>query len=95
MGRIQSSIGLITGTDILGTVDQLIAISAQPRDRLISRTETLRAQQQAVAELTASVIGVQLAGNQLAETSLFRSKKAESSNSDAVSVNAKTSSPFT
>lgn len=88
MGRIQSSIGLITGTDIVGTVDQLIAISARPRDRLLARTETLQKEQQAIAELTASVIGVQLAGNQLGTASLFRSKKAESSNSEAVSVEA-------
>ncbi len=88
MGRIQSSIGLITGTDIVGTVDQLIAISARPRDRLLARTETLQREQQAIAELTASVIGVQLAGNQLANTSVFRSKKGESSNADAVSVEA-------
>jgi flagellar hook-associated protein 2 len=40
MGRLQSSIGLITGTNITGTVDQLIAISARSRDRLVFRTET-------------------------------------------------------
>tara|TARA_R110002049_G_scaffold2750_2_gene21646 strand:- start:498320 stop:500713 length:2394 start_codon:yes stop_codon:yes gene_type:complete len=86
MGRIASSVGLITGTDIVGTVDQLIAISAQPRDRLLSQINTLQQQQQAYAELTASVIGVQLAGDQLSSTSLFRSKSAESSNSEALSV---------
>ena len=42
MGRIQSSVGLITGTDIVGTVEQLIAISARPRDRLLSRTALLQ-----------------------------------------------------
>ncbi len=88
MGRIQSSIGLITGTDIIGTVDQLIAISAQPRDRLLSRTETLRQQQAALAELTASVIGVQLAGKQLANTGTFRSRSVESSNSAVLSAEA-------
>ena len=88
MGRIASSVGLITGTDIAGTVDQLIAISARPRDRLLSRINTLQQQQQAYAELTASVIGVQLAGDQLSSTSLYRSKKAESSNTEALSVDA-------
>ncbi len=88
MGRIQSSIGLITGTDIVGTVDQLIAISARPRDRLLARTELLQREQQAIAELTASVIGIQLAGNQLANASVFRSMMAESSDGDALSVEA-------
>ena len=86
MGRIQSSIGLVTGTDIVGTVDQLISISARPRDRLLARTSTLQQEQQALAELTASVIGVQLAGNQLASTATFRSKVADSSDADALSA---------
>lgn len=88
MGRIQSSIGLITGTDIVGTVDQLIAISARPRDRLISRTNLLQQEQGALAELTALVIGVQLSGNTLNSASLFRSKQADSSNADSLSVAA-------
>ena len=86
MGRIQSSIGLITGTDIAGTVDQLIALSARPRDRLLARTETLQRESQALAELPASVIGVQLAGDKIQNGSSFRSKSAESSNSDVISA---------
>ncbi|KAA1259364.1 Flagellar hook-associated protein 2 [Rubripirellula obstinata] len=86
MGRIQSSIGLITGTDIAGTVDQLMAINAQPRDRLLSRTQTLQAEQRSIDELTASVIGVQFSGAQLSNLSTFRSKSAASSDSDALSV---------
>ncbi len=86
MGRIQSSVGLITGTDIAGTVDQLIAISAQPRDRLISRTNLLQQQQGSIAELTALVIGVQLAGNRLSSGTSFRAKDAVSSDSNSVSA---------
>jgi flagellar hook-associated protein 2 len=86
MGRIQSSIGLITGTDIAGTVDQLMAINAQPRDRLVSRTQTLQAEQRSLDELTASVIGVQFSGARLSNLSTFRSKSATSSDSDALSV---------
>ena len=86
MGRIQSSIGLITGTDIAGTVDQLMAISGRPRDRLVRRTETLQQQQSAIGELTASVIGVQLAGKSLGNAALFRSTKSTSSDPDRLSV---------
>lgn len=92
MGRIQSSIGLITGTDIGGTVDQLVALSGRPRDRLVSSTALLQQEQQSLAELTAAVIGVQLAGQKLANTSTFRSKTATSSNSDALSAIAGTKS---
>ncbi|MAI74011.1 MAG: flagellar hook protein FliD [Rhodopirellula sp.] len=92
MGRIQSSIGLITGTDIGGTVDQLVALSGRPRDRLVNSTALLQQEQQSLAELTAAVIGVQLAGQKLASTSTFRSKTATSSNSEALSVIAGTKS---
>ncbi|TWU40414.1 flagellar filament capping protein FliD [Novipirellula artificiosorum] len=88
MGRLQSSIGLVTGTDIQGTVDQLIAISSQPRDRLVARTNTMVAKQQALAELTASVIGVQLAGSRLGSSAIFQAKQADSSNTDAISATA-------
>lgn len=88
MGRIQSSVGLISGTDIAGVVDQLVAISAQPRDRLVARTELLQRQQGSIAELTALVIGVQLAGNRLASPASFRSRSVESSNAAAVSAAA-------
>ncbi|MEM9827327.1 MAG: flagellar filament capping protein FliD [Planctomycetota bacterium] len=88
MGRIQSQFGLVTGTDILGTVDQLIAISAQPRDRLLQRNANLAQEQQALAELTASVIGVQLAGNRLSNESAFVNNSVDVSNSDAISATA-------
>jgi flagellar hook-associated protein 2 len=91
MGRLSSSIGLITGTNIVGTVDQLIAISAQARDRLVARTETLQEQQSAIAELTALVIGVQLAGGRLNQPAQFQARSATSSNKDALSVVASSS----
>ncbi|TWU65524.1 flagellar filament capping protein FliD [Crateriforma conspicua] len=88
MGRIQSSVGLVTGTDILGTVEQLMQISAQPRDRLSAQTETLRQEQSAVNSLMAMVIGVQLAGNGLGSEALYHSKSASSSNKDVLSATA-------
>lgn len=88
MGRLSSSIGLITGTEIVKTVDQLIAISAQPRDRLVARTEKLQEQQTALADLTALVIGVELSAKRMDQTSQFQARSATSSNSDALSVTA-------
>jgi flagellar hook-associated protein 2 len=90
MGRIQSQFGLITGTDIQGTVDQLLKISARPKDRLVSSTGTLQKELSAITELTASVIGVQLAGNRLADGDFFRRKSAASSNEEVLSAKAGT-----
>ena len=56
MARIQSSIGLVTGIPITDTVDQLIAVSARPRDTLVGRTNKLQSEQLAIGELTAVVI---------------------------------------
>ncbi|QEG39711.1 flagellar filament capping protein FliD [Roseimaritima ulvae] len=94
MGRIQTSIGLITGTDITGTVDQLIAISGIPRDRLVARNDTLGQEQEAISQLTASVIAVQLSGDRLAESSLFQTRKDSSSNEDALSVSSSSGAPL-
>jgi flagellar hook-associated protein 2 len=93
MGRLQTSIGLITGTDIVGTVNQLIAISARPRDRLVARTEDLQKQQTALAELTALVIGVQFAGDKLKPTTQYQARTANSSDTAAISATASANAP--
>jgi len=92
MGRIQSNIGLITGVPITDTVNQLMAISAQPRDRLIERTAGLKAEQVAIAELTAVVLGVELAAKGLGKSETFSDLRVGSSNSELLSANV-TGSP--
>lgn len=86
MGRIQSSVGLITGIPIQDTVDQLIALSARPRDLLTQRTESLQSQQDGIAQLTASVIGVQLSIQGLRNSSTFNTKTVTSSNESLIST---------
>ncbi len=79
MAGIQASNGLITGIDIQGTVDQLMAIAAKPRDRLKTQVAGLQSQQVAVGQLTALVIGVQLATDQLGRSTLYDQTKIQSS----------------
>jgi flagellar hook-associated protein 2 len=86
MARIQSSVGLITGVPIAETVDQLIAISARPRDLLVQRSKQLQAEQVALSEVTALVVGLQLASRRLGDESLFQRKQVTSSNEDLVSA---------
>jgi flagellar hook-associated protein 2 len=88
MGRIQSNIGLVSGVDIASTVDQLISISAQPRDRLQNRLKGLEAQQVAINELTALVIGVQLQTTRLGNASSLNSIQVNSSRSDILRATA-------
>ena len=86
MGTIQSSIGLITVIPIQDTVDQLMAISARPRDLLISRANANVSEQIGVTELTAKVLGVQFAADNLGKVEVFDQKKVSSSNNAALSA---------
>ena len=88
MGRIQSDVGLVTGINITETVDKLMAINSQPRDRLITRTDNLKKSQVAYTELTALVIGVQLATTQLGRADNFSSLKVTSSKTDIITASA-------
>lgn len=86
MGRIQSSVGLVTGLDIQGTVDQLMQIASRPRDLLKSRTEALQQQQVAIGELTALTIGVQLAAKNLGQDATYDARTATSSKSTVLAA---------
>ena len=87
MAGIQASTGLISGIPIQDTVDQLMKISAQPRDRLVAKNTALQAKQVAIGQLTALVIGVQLSTDQLSKETLFAQTKLQSS-STALSATA-------
>lgn len=93
MAGIQSSTGLISGIDIQGTIDKLLALSARPRDRLISQNAGLQNQQIAVGQLTALVIGVQLATDQLGRESLYAQTKVQSSSTDLTATSSGTAQP--
>ncbi|MEZ6137244.1 MAG: flagellar cap protein FliD N-terminal domain-containing protein [Pirellulaceae bacterium] len=86
MGRIQSSVGLVTGVAIEDTVNQLMRLNGIPRDRLVSRNAGLQSQQVALTELTALVVGVQLTTDRLGQSSLFSSTTVSSSKTDVLTA---------
>ena len=86
MGTIQSSVGLITGIPIQDTVEQLMGISARPRDLLSSRTAALQQEQVAITELTALAVGLDLASAAFGRETLYETTSVASSNSEALSV---------
>jgi flagellar hook-associated protein 2 len=65
MGRIQSNVGIVTGIDIQSTIEQLMAVSSRPKTLLENRVAGLKAQQVALTELTALIVGVQLQSDRL------------------------------
>lgn len=86
MAGIQASTGLATGIDITGTVDKLLAIESQPSNLLKSRLGAAKTQQTAIADLTASVIGVQLSVKALGSSSLFAQRTVSSSSTGILSA---------
>lgn len=86
MGRIQSSVGLVTGFQIQDTVDQLMKLNALPRDRLSARNEELLQQQVAISELTALVVGVELTTDRLGQASLFAATSVASNKTDLIAA---------
>ena len=75
MGQIQSNIGVITGFPIVDTVDQLMAISARPRDLAVARREDFTSEQMAITQLTSLLVNFQGAVNTLSDTTIFEAKK--------------------
>lgn len=86
MTGIQASTGLITGVSIQDTVNQLIAVAAQPRNRLTQQNAALSSQQVSLSSLTALVVGVQLTTNNLGQASLFSSSSVSSSNANVANA---------
>jgi len=86
MPSIQSSIGLITGVPIQDTVDQLISISAIPRNRLQARNNLLQSEQVAIAQLTSMALGLQLAASQLGKDALFDERTVTSSDTSLLAA---------
>ncbi len=86
MGRIQSNVGLITGIPITDTIDQLIQVSAAPRDRLATRTQELQQQRVAVDTLSSRVLSLKFELNKLNVSTPYEVRSTESSNSEVLSV---------
>jgi flagellar hook-associated protein 2 len=88
MGRISSSIGLISGIPIQETVEKLIALQAEPRDRLKTATEKLNKQQEAVTDLTGRLLAIQISARQLNDARLFQRVQVTSSDETKLTATA-------
>ncbi|MBL8855125.1 MAG: flagellar filament capping protein FliD [Planctomycetaceae bacterium] len=87
MSGIQSSVGLISGIDIGGTVKQLMDIAGRPRARLAVRAQNFATQQTAITDLTKLVVSLELSAKRLSgENSIFKSVKVNSSSESVTAV---------
>lgn len=88
MGRITSSIGLVTGVPIAETVEKLVELQAGPRDQLAASVKKTQERQTAVVDLTARLIALQFSGNALGQLATFDAIAATSSDTNALGVTA-------
>lgn len=86
MGRISTGTGLISGLDIAGLVDQLIAVDGRPRELLARRIAVLDAQRTALLELSARVSAMLSRVTSLSNSATFGTLKGTSSNPSALSA---------
>lgn len=94
MGRIQSNIGLITGTPIGETVTKLMELAAKPRNMLAERTQKLQEEQVAVTELSAMLLSVQYITDNLGKEDLFDKRNVVSSNEAVLSASVSGDPPM-
>jgi flagellar hook-associated protein 2 len=86
MGRIQTSIGLMSGIPIVDTVDKLVAIARRPRDLLAAQNQTFQQQSSAITELAALLATVQFAARNLGKSDLYTRRSAQASPAELVDV---------
>jgi len=88
VGTITSGIGLLSGLDINGIVDQLVSIEARPRDLIVQRMGTIDAQRTAFSAISAQISAILNRITALAKPSFFDATSISSSNADALGASA-------
>lgn len=86
MGTIFSGVGLATGLDITSIVDNLVAVSARPRDLLLSRIGNIDAQRASFLDISARISAMLANLTTLSSRSSFNATTATSSQPDVLGV---------
>ncbi|MDR0337836.1 MAG: flagellar filament capping protein FliD [Planctomycetaceae bacterium] len=86
MSGIQSSVGLISGIDYVGLVDQLIALDSIPKDNLTKRNEILAKERLAIEDLMARFLVSTYAVNNLNKAETFNRCTPNSSNTNVLTA---------
>lgn len=86
MGQITTGTGLISGIDIAGLIDQLIAIEQRPRLLVEQRNSVLTAQQTALQDVNAKLLGLKFNVDSLTGGTTFDATTATTSNESVLTV---------
>ncbi len=74
MGRITSSVGLISGIPIQDTVDKLMALQSAGRDKAVASGKVLTNQKTELLKLETLLVGLQFTSNRLTTSTLFQQR---------------------
>ena len=88
MGTISSGIGLISGIDYDSLVEQLIAIEARPRDKLLARISTIDAQRTAYLDISARLTALLTHVATLSRRGSFTASSVNTSDSQVLTATA-------
>jgi len=88
MGQITTGVGLISGLDINGIVEQLIAIEARPRDLVNQRNAVIQSQQVAFQDINARLLALKGSADSLSGSTSFSGTTSSSSDESVVSVSS-------
>jgi len=86
MGQITTGTGLVSGLDIQGIVDQLIAVERRPRSIISNRNAVLQAQQAAFQDINAKLLSLDFSIDTLTNESTYKSTKASTSNENVITA---------
>ena len=86
MSQITSSVGLISGINSADIIDQLIAIERRPIQQLENRNTTIKAQQTALQEISAKLLGLLGSAQGFTEERQFQATTASTSNENVITA---------
>jgi len=88
MGRISSSVGLISGINSKDIIDQLMSLEAQGKSSLQTRIDSLGQQKLAYTDLRTRLTTMRLSGTSLKKPATFQNSAATSSDEDVLTATA-------
>jgi flagellar hook-associated protein 2 len=86
MGQITAGTGLISGIDIAGLIDQLIALEQRPKQLVEQRNAVLTAQQTAYQDVNAKLLGLKFNVDGLTGATTYTATTGTTSNESVLTV---------
>lgn len=86
MGGISSSIGLVSGIDTFGIIEQLLAVERRPRDQIALRITSLRQQQTALLDINSRLLTLNTTASSFRTDDIFDSTQGTTSDEETIGV---------